>query len=361
MSLKRRGFPLIELLVVIAIIAFLIPLLLPAVQAAREAARRSQCVNNLKQIGLGMHNYIQSNDTLPPCGGYVSLPTYNGLQNQSAMVRILPNLEQNAAYNAYNFMLGDYGSSNAGGGFGPVANVTVMSMKVASLQCPSDGNPGNTGNVASGTTPVVPTGFPMGTTNYGMSQGTPRALNGNYNTGVAWLLGGHPQIGQKTSLAAITDGTSNTAMYSEWVKGHSGRYSAGTVALTNIPGANYYSTVSAFGAGGTLQGEAAACQSATKIYWDYTGEYWTAGYAGRGGTYAHANTPNKKSCGGYNNASGNLNAYDSEITASSFHSGGVNVVFCDGSVKFIKDSISVITWGAIGTKAGGEVIDASSY
>jgi prepilin-type N-terminal cleavage/methylation domain-containing protein/prepilin-type processing-associated H-X9-DG protein len=360
MSLKRRGFTLIELLVVIAIIAVLIALLLPAVQAAREAARRSQCVNNLKQIGLGMHNYVQSNDCLPPVGGYISLPTYPGYQNASAMVRILPNMEQQAAYNAYNFMLGDYGA-NYFGYFGPITNLTVMSMKVATLQCPSDGNPGNTGNVAAGGGSFTPPAYPMGTTNYGMCQGTPRALNANYLTGVSWHLGGYPQIGQKTTLASITDGTSNTALYSEWVKGHSGRYGAGTVLTTNVPGVAYYSTAATFGASGTYQGEAAACQSASKVYWDYSGEYWTAGYAGRGGTYCHANTPNKKSCGGYNNASGNLNAYDSEITASSFHSGGVNVLFCDGSVKFIKDSTSVITWAAIGTKGMGEVIDSTSY
>src|SRR5436309_2506280 len=103
----RRGFTLIELLVVIAIIAVLIALLLPAVQAAREAARRSQCVNNLKQLGLALHNYISSNDTVPPAGGYYSLPTYTAAQNASALVRLLPAMEQSAAYNAYNFMLGD--------------------------------------------------------------------------------------------------------------------------------------------------------------------------------------------------------------------------------------------------------------
>jgi len=360
MTAKHRGFTLIELLVVIAIIAVLIALLLPAVQAAREAARRSQCVNNLKQIGLGMHNYIQSNDTLPPAGGYISLPTYNGFQNASAMVRILPNMEQNAAYNAYNFQLGDYGA-NYMGYFGPVTNMTVMSMKVATLQCPSDGNIGNSGNVAAGGGSFTLPAFPMGTTNYGMNDGTQRYLNGNYLTGVAWFLGGHPQIGQKVTLASVTDGTSNTALYSEWVKGHSGRYAAGTVAQTNIPGITYYSTASTYGGPGTIQGEAAACQAASKVYWDYRGEYWTAGFAGRGGTYGHVNTPNKKSCGGFNNATGDLAGYNTEIVAESFHPGGANVLFLDGSVKFIKDSISVITWAAIGTKSGGEVIDGSSY
>src|SRR5262245_14731776 len=118
-----RGFTLIELLVVIAIIAVLIALLLPAVQAAREAARRAQCVNNLKQIGLAVHNYAQANDTIPPSGswccpgtvsygGATGYPGYGSSQVQgcSMKVRLLASLEQQAAYNAYNFAVGDVGA-----------------------------------------------------------------------------------------------------------------------------------------------------------------------------------------------------------------------------------------------------------
>jgi len=357
MNLKRRGFTLIELLVVIAIIAVLIALLLPAVQAAREAARRSQCVNNLKQIGLALHNYFSSNETTPPAG---SSNTGN-VQNQGPLVRMLPGLEQQAAYNAYNFMMGDYGGG-MNGGFGPVANVTVMSMKVNSFQCPSDPNPGNSGNVGSGTTPAVPAGYTMGTNSYAINNGPQRYLPmyGTYTQGVAWYLGGSSTVGVKVSLASLTDGTSNTAAFSEWVKGHTGRYAGGSVQTTNVAGITYYSSASTLGGGGTFQGEAAACQSATKVYWDYRGEYWSAGYAGRGGSYAHSSQPNQKACSGYG-TSGNLNGYDTEITPSSFHSGGVNVCFADGSVKFIKDSVNLMTWVALGTRAGGEVIDASSY
>jgi prepilin-type N-terminal cleavage/methylation domain-containing protein/prepilin-type processing-associated H-X9-DG protein len=358
---RRGGFTLIELLVVIAIIAVLIALLLPAVQAAREAARRAQCVNNLKQIGLAIQNYISANDTLPPVGGYYSLPNYNGPQNASALLRLLPNLEQMAAFNAYNFKLADYGV-NFASGYGPIANVTVMSLKVNGFQCPSDGNPANTGNVATGVTgATTPAGYPMGTTSYLMNNGPQRQLSGSYLTGVTWFLGNHPQIGQRVTLSSVTDGTSNTAAVSERVKGHSGKYASGSVQKTNIPGVAYYSTVPSLGAGGSYQGEAAACQNASKVYWDYSGEYWTAGYAGRGGTYGHVNTPNKRSCAGYNNGSGDLNGYDSQITASSFHAGGVNVGFLDGSVHFIKDSININSWVAVGTRANGEVLSASSY
>jgi prepilin-type N-terminal cleavage/methylation domain-containing protein/prepilin-type processing-associated H-X9-DG protein len=357
----ERGFTLIELLVVIAIIAVLIALLLPAVQAAREAARRSQCVNNLKQLGLAVHNYVSANDTVPAAGGYYSLPTYNGPQNASSFVRMLPNLEQMAAYNAYNFMLGDYGV-NFYSGYGPRANVTVMSLKINSLQCPSDGNPGNTGNVASGVSgSTVPTGYPMGTTNYAMNNGTQRQLNGNIINGIAWFLGNHSQIGRRVTLATVTDGLSNTAAYSEWVKGHSGRYGAGTILRNNVPGVTYYSTTSTLGSSGTYQGEYMACQQSSTVYWDYRGEYWTAGYAGRGGTYGHVSTPNKKSCVGYASSKGDLNGYDASLNPSSMHSGGVNVLFLDGSVKFIKDSINIMTWCALGTKDAGEVISSTAY
>jgi len=362
---RRRGFTLIELLVVIAIIAVLIALLLPAVQAAREAARRSQCVNNLKQIGLAIHNYISSNETVPPAGGYTNLPTYDGHQYAGPLVRMLPNMEQQAAYNAYNFSFGDYGSNGMPAPlnyYGPTANVTVMSMKVASFQCPSDGNPGNAGNVASGSTPAVPVAMPMGTNSYGMNNGTERRYNGNKLTGVAWFLGGHPDIGQRVTLAKVTDGTSNTAAFSEWVKGHSGKYTvANTPTLpTNIPGVTYYSTAG-IGSSGSLVGEASACQSSQSLYWDYRGEYWTVGHAGRGGTYSHNNTPNKKSCASSTTAtSGNLNGYESHMVPSSFHSGGANVLLLDGSVKFIKDSVNLQTWNGLGTIANGEVISADS-
>jgi prepilin-type N-terminal cleavage/methylation domain-containing protein len=130
----RRGFTLIELLVVIAIIAVLIALLLPAVQAAREAARRAQCVNNLKQIGLGMHNYISANSTFPPGIKACCWGTW--------LVFVLPYIEQQPLFNSWN----TYGSTLVGGGpldgdfrYAGAVNITVSSSRVNTYYCPTDG------------------------------------------------------------------------------------------------------------------------------------------------------------------------------------------------------------------------------
>ena len=145
MARKRSGFTLIELLVVIAIIAVLIALLLPAVQAAREAARRAQCTNNLKQLGLGIQNYASAHTNLPPSCIDNTAAARNGAtnsphQNYSTHVRILPYLELQSAYNAWNHTFGARWSDGS-----PIQNTfpnaTVILMQVTSFLCPSDQNP----------------------------------------------------------------------------------------------------------------------------------------------------------------------------------------------------------------------------
>ncbi|MGE3818663.1 MAG: DUF1559 domain-containing protein [Isosphaeraceae bacterium] len=354
MSQKHRGFTLIELLVVIAIIAVLIALLLPAVQSAREAARRSQCVNNLKQIGLAIHNYHSTHDALPPGGevrsggsvaGYPALGWVNGPQNHSMNVRILPYMEQQPAYNAVNFQVtAIWGVSNDSAPYvidGYEHNRTVMVMKIASFVCPSDKN--------------VPGGaHPQGQgVSYAPNQGLNRYNSNWASSGPVYFQGDDGGLNKIRNFAAVTDGTSNTAMYSEWVKGkgsndriHPGIVWQG-VGVDSVPQAERGVPAN--------QKLAALCQNRNNAadIWDFKGEVWMLHESGRGGGYYHIQTPNKKSC--------QCCGYDTIIGASSNHPGGVNVLMLDGSVKFIKDTISQPTWYALATIDWGEVLSSDSY
>jgi prepilin-type N-terminal cleavage/methylation domain-containing protein/prepilin-type processing-associated H-X9-DG protein len=337
---RSPGFTLIELLVVIAIIAVLIALLLPAVQSAREAARRVQCTNQLKQIGLAMHQYITDNDVLPPTGGIDRMGNTIGTgrvqQNSSIHLRLTNYLEHRDVYDAYNFMLGDVVSGNS-----VPANTTVMSTAIAGYLCPSDGNPG------SYETLVIGYSVNVTCVNYAVNAGTNRSYSAGVVNGVAWWLGGNPSFGSRVGFTAVCDGTSNTAAFSEWIKGKSGQ---------NAPGPNLVYQIPRLAFGGPQQ-DIAACQAATTPLWDFKGEYWTLQDTGRGGPYYHIMPPNKSSC----SVTADYGVIDSFIAASSFHHGGVNVLFMDGSVRFIKDTIDQAIWLALGTRAGGEVVSADSY
>ena len=332
----RPGFTLIELLVVIAIIAVLIALLLPAVQAAREAARRSQCVNNLKQLGLSIQNYISAQETIPPSGasgtpGFSSADT-NSTQTFSMKVRLLPFIEMSTLYNAMNMNVPAPLFQHQ---LGSTTNMTVIATTVAAFQCPSDQYPGHIGAIFA-------TSLNMAVSNYFTNSGTARQYNASNITGPAWFLGNNGNVGRVLKLANVVDGTSNTVVFSEIVKGNSG-------ANKPLPNVVDGSTTTGVGAAGSDQLDYQVCMKAPGTsLWDYKGEYWHSQDAGRGGTYSHTMPPNSKSCN-YGTA------YDNRICAGSNHSGGVNMSFLDGSVKFIKNSISYNTYLAIGTIAGTEV------
>ncbi len=347
---NRRAFTLIELLVVIAIIAVLIALLLPAVQAAREAARRSQCTNNLKQIGLAIHNYHQALNTLPP--GDLT----NAWADFSSNTMLLPYLEQQPMYNAINFA---YTLSPANPGC--PANTTVQYRTVSALNCPSDLDRLTTATGHSnygpnyGASPAIysqttfPWGGPFGMVSYNTTPG-------NNGTGAP----GGPFSGP-ISLTSIIDGTTNTAGYSERVKGIGNNFVAqpvdnlkpsatmyqGQVAWATNP-LNYYTQCNAIVSG--------SATPAVMGQFMAPGGTWYTGHTSCTG-YTHVMPPNGLSC------EYDQNGFqpDGALTAGSRHPGGINVMMMDGSVRFVKSTVNIGTWQAIGTMAGAEVVSSDQY
>jgi prepilin-type N-terminal cleavage/methylation domain-containing protein/prepilin-type processing-associated H-X9-DG protein len=360
---RSRGFTLIELLVVIAIIAVLIALLLPAVQSAREAARRSQCTNNLKQIGLAIHNYISVNDTIPPAGSWTGSPAvpanyayatwYPGgggylsqlgiPMNAGMIIRMFPFMEQQQNFNSYNFSAAN--SINTGTW---QQNATVLYAQVNTFLCPSDRNKADTNN--TWTPPGSTTAKFCGETNYANVMGCSPVLTGGALNGPSWYLGGDPLVGKVIKLASVTDGTSNTAMYSEWVKGTSGDYLSFKGIVWNGP------PLSA-----NPLNDAKTCAASTSQSWDWKGQFYLDQDSGRGGGLWFITFPNQRACDSDKSGSISYGQFGSLIGPSSNHPGGVNVLFLDGSVRFIKDTIGQQPYYAIATVAQGEVISADSY
>ncbi len=346
-----RGFTLIELLVVIAIIAVLIALLLPAVQAAREAARRAQCTNNLKQLGLANANYESANGIFP-IGSYMMTPldaagtigppgdtgatACSGHHEHSLLVRLLPYAEQTPIYNSFNFNIH----------FQTAVNATAQASGVATIWCPSDPtvNQIDFSNFTWG----------MRFTSYKGNAGTwfspgryadPACTQYNFSTQIG-QANGIFNFYSKTTIASITDGTSNTILLGEC----------------------------AYGKG----------SHGDQVCWSW----WDSGnYSDTMFTTLYPMNPFNRTADFGTGLGINSDLYVS--AASSYHPGGANFAFCDGSVRFLKDSIQtapmsattslpinvsaaatgnvytwigpIAVWQALSTRAGGEVISSDQY
>ncbi|QEH34394.1 putative major pilin subunit [Aquisphaera giovannonii] len=327
---SRPGFTLIELLVVIAIIAVLIALLLPAVQSAREAARRAQCTNNLKQIGLAVHNYLSTHGRFPIARGTRPARPYDitSRYNYSGFAQILPFMEQKPVYDAINFNL----TVNVQPG-----NSTAMVTVINSFLCPSESQ-----QVPSGTAG----------TNYRFNEGANTLYSygetdtGSVNTDQPAPNG--PFFPERSILLSqVTDGTSGTAMASEKLFGDFNQGIA-TVRRDVYVGSTWPPTMEQ----AYQDCEATDNSSVPSNGESNAGTPWLDGFL-HTSIYKSNATPNKKSCYFY--------PARLVMTVSSLHPGGVNVTMCDGSVRFVKETIDRNTWRAIGSSNGGEVVSADQY
>jgi len=340
MSTRHRGFTLIELLVVISIIAVLISLLLPAVQNAREAGRRAQCANNLKQIGLALHNYETTHSALPPAKIYSSScarinGTFGLILNTTGFTMMLPQLEQEVLYNAYNF---NQTSANAVFGFnntGPngvlmgdsIVNTTVVRTLIGTFACPSDQAPEVDTNLdlltcclrtysheeARRSNYLLCSAFYTDLDCPGDAKVSPdRYLRGVFYSDIS------------SQFRDIRDGTSTTCMVGE------------------SPQIHYDPRMGPYWGSGThtsTHGRVVPPSRPEYIYWMPNAAWrdpnWSSDFNTRKLPYAYV--------------------------MGSMHSGGLNVVFADGSVHFLKNNINPNIWWGLQTMRGSEIIAADDY
>lgn len=305
-SHRRRGFTLLECVVVIAIIGVLAAILIPAVQAVREAGRRTQCTNNLRQMGLALHNYASTHGSLPP---------NHNANDYSVHVALLPYLEMKPLYDSFNFEFA--------AGFQPLDNRTANVTTPGVFLCPSD--------------ITKPSDDAPGWTNY----------CGNLGSGVQ-AFGYNGAFGgpyQSVRFEQFTDGLATTSLMSEWCPGGRGPLErVRNRALFHAPQHE---------APGQLDEFALGCrnidvQTAGTLS-RYKGSNWCWGEFGLT-FYNHVLPPNQPSC-----LNGN-GVQTGAFTAGSQHSGGANVVFGDGHVRFVADGVDAATWRAMGSRNGRDLV-----
>jgi prepilin-type N-terminal cleavage/methylation domain-containing protein/prepilin-type processing-associated H-X9-DG protein len=323
--MRPRGFTLIELLVVIAIIGVLIALLLPAVQQAREAARRTQCTNNLKQIGLALHMYADTQGCFPP-------GNQGPIHQFSPLARVFPYLEQNALFAAFNFDLGLRAGGNA-----PVRpeNLTATQTVVTVFLCPSDPNNRRV---------LDPQYRPA---NYVGTVGTGVPDSGNFldpwPDGVCF-------VSSAVRLADVTDGLSQTTVMSESLVGSGQNTAAGGQGDIR----RQYLHLGTEQPPRTIP-TPANCAMGSSFPWRGDRNYgWAVGRLDTA-LYNHFLRPNDQQPDCYHTHVRGWKAARSE------HAGGVNVLLGDGHVQFVKDTVSLPIWRALATRSGGEVVSSDAY
>ena len=331
-SVRKRAFTLVELLVVIAIIGILVALLLPAVQAAREAARRMQCSNNLKQIGLALHNYESTFKILPMGTMNVVAAPGKVANNSSPHPMMLPFFEQSSTHDLFDFNVDLNTHAN---------NQAARQQNLAMYSCPS--HPGTPLFVLAA--PQCPNG--CGSTNYVQSLGA----NANYATSDG-------PFGRRygARFAEITDGLSNTGLFAEIRLGPAaGAPTTGVVpaqslddfkVATNLP----FGTWDAGGAAADLAPVAACDNRATPAYL-YRGKQYYRGIV-VATYYSHTMTPNSR----LRDCIRGTGVDRGHLAARSYHPGGIMFVLADGSVRFASNTVDLAVWRAVGSKAFGDPV-----
>ena len=339
------GFTLIELLVVIGVIGVLVALLLPAIQAAREASRRSQCANNLRQIGLSLHGYLATYDCFPTAYGAPDVgpnprgttrtDSYYVVRLFSTFTQLLPYLDQVPLSQSVNFNLGltDPYDPNSPGSPAPnnEGHRTSMATVLNVLLCPSDGatQAGETGG-----------------TNYRASQGSSGSFTADWS----------PTCGSFTPTlylrpAGHTDGLSQTTAFGEKLRGHADGPFAPRVGMFTDPKFSWTNDATAFRDQCRRHlGPPGSYRNSVGLSW-FVGSLAQTNY--NHGLEPNASMPDCAFFGTYPPAG--------IFGLRSNHPGGVTVGMADGSVRFVKNGINFEVWRALGTRAGGEVVDQSSY
>jgi prepilin-type N-terminal cleavage/methylation domain-containing protein/prepilin-type processing-associated H-X9-DG protein len=332
MPKQRRGFTLIELLVVIAILAILIGLLLPAVQKVRQAAARASCQNNLKQIALATLNYEGNTGFLPPG---------RGPKTMSVQGIILPYLEQDNVARQFNANF-DVNDPN---------NYLFADVQIPTYLCPADTSTNTIGG---------PSGTTRGKSNYyGNAGNTADQFSTDLSAVGLFNVNSSSNPQPSVTMTSITDGASNTSMFAE-IK----RSTATPLNTHNLSDPSWYHKDLVYLINPAVWNDtvvnAAVCNN-----WDSNDNWDVISYRGeefyRGlpplSLYTHTVPPNYT---GWDCGNGYLYTA-AHMAARSYHTGGVNCAFADGSVHFIRDSITPSVWRALGTRSGGEPLDGSQF